>query len=498
MKKRYILAIDERTTYTRSIIFDHFGKKVAESRLTFAQYFPKSGWIEQNGNEIWNAVSSTIGNVFVNSGIQPNQISGIGISNQRETSLIWDRKTGLPIYNAIVWESRQGARIANNLIKKGLKEDIHQKTGLIIDAYFSATKIRWLLDHVPNAQKKAENGDLLFGTINTWLIWKLTGGKVHVTDYTNASRTMLFNINDLKWDAEILKLLNIPFSILPNVKSNSEIYGKTASYNFYGSRVPISGMAGDQQAALFGQLAFEPGMVKNTYSTGAFIIMNTGQKLQFSQNDLLTTIAYDINGKVNYALEGSVYVAGSAIEWLRDNIKIIENVQESEKIAKKSNNDNEVYVIPAFSGLGAPYWDTNVRGTVLGLSLGTNKEDFIKATLQSLAYLSCDIINTMRKDSNIEISRLKVDGGAATNNYLIQFQSDILNIEIDRSSNLETTATGAAFLAGLSVGYWKNINEIKNIYRVDKIFKPKISYKKRAQLYSGWKLAVKVARNFKP
>jgi glycerol kinase len=496
MAEKYILAIDEGTTSTRSILFNHKGAKVADAQKEFRQYFPQPGWVEHDANEIWNAVQSTIANVFIESGIKPEQVSGIGITNQRETTIIWDKQTGLPIYHAIVWQSRQTAPIAEQLIADGHSDMIHEKTGLVTDAYFSATKIRWILDHVEGAQERAEKGELLFGTIDTWLLWKLTDGKTHVTDYSNASRTMLFNIHDLKWDDDILQLLNIPRAILPEVKSNSEVYGTTASFHFYGSEVPIAGMAGDQQAALIGQLAFEPGMVKNTYGTGAFAVMNIGTEPRLSTHNLLTTIAYGIDGKVNYALEGSVYVAGSAIQWLRDGMRLVDTAPESEAAALASNSDDEVYVVPAFTGLGAPYWDSNVRGAVFGVTRGTTREDFIKATLQSLAYQSRDVIDTMKQDSGIAIPKLKVDGGAAKNDYLMQFQADILDTEIDRAANLETTALGAAFLAGLATGFWKNLDEVKQINHPGKQFKPAISAGRRAKLYAGWGKAVASARAF--
>ena len=497
MADKYILAIDEGTTSTRAIIFDHNGQKLADAQKEFPQYFPQPGWVEHNANEIWNAVLSTIANAFIASGIKPSQISGIGITNQRETTVIWDKKTGLPIYNAIVWQSRQTADIANQLVKDGYGDMIHEKTGLVTDAYFSATKIRWILDHVKGAQERAEKGELLFGTIDTWLAWKLTDGEIHVTDYSNASRTMLFNIHELKWDDEILSILNIPKKMLPDVKSNSTIYGKTKDYHFYGSEVPISGMAGDQQAALFGQLAFEPGTVKNTYGTGAFTVMNTGETPQLSKNNLLTTIAYGINGKVNYALEGSIFVAGSAIQWLRDGMRLFKKAPESEAAALASKNNDEVYVVPAFTGLGAPYWDPEARGAIFGITRGTTQEDFIKATLQSLAYQSRDVINTMEKDARIDIPTLKVDGGASNNDYLMQFQSDILGIEVKRAQNLETTALGAAFLAGLAVGYWKDLDDLKYIYKTGKTFEPKMSPERRENLYQGWIEAVAATRQFK-
>lgn len=497
MTDKYIMAIDEGTTSTRAIIFDHAGHKVADSQREFPQYFPQPGWVEHNANEIWNAVLSTIANAFIESGIKPAQISGIGITNQRETTIVWDKQTGLPIYNAIVWQSRQTAPIAEKLVKDGYGDLIHQHTGLVTDAYFSATKIRWILDHVKGAQERAEKGELLFGTIDTWLLWKLTGGATHVTDYSNASRTMLFNIHDLKWDDQILQLLNIPAAMLPEVRTNSEVYGKTKDYHFFGSEVPISGMAGDQQAALFGQLAFKPGTVKNTYGTGAFIVMNTGEKPQLSDNNLLTTIGYGINGKVYYALEGSIFVAGSAIQWLRDGIRLVESAPDSERAARESHNENEVYVVPAFTGLGAPYWDSEARGSVFGLTRGTTREDFIKATLQALAYQTRDVVETMKKDSGIEIPVLKVDGGAARNDWLMQFQADILDTQIMRAANLETTALGAAFLAGLSVGYWQDLEELKVSYKPGTSFDPEMGPAERTNLYEGWQAAVKATQVFK-
>ncbi|RMC48555.1 glycerol kinase [Lactobacillus sp. ESL0263] len=496
MLKEYIMAIDEGTTSTRAMIFDHEGHKVSASQKEFSQYFPQPGWVEHKAEEIWHAVQTTIANTIINSGIRPEQIKGIGITNQRETTVIWDRKTGKPIYNAIVWQSRQTTELAEKLKADGYGEMIHKKTGLIIDPYFSATKIRWILDHVEGAQEKAEKGDLLFGTIDSWLLWKLTDGEAHITDYTNASRTMLFNIHDLKWDDDILELLNIPKKMLPEVRSNSEIYGYTKSYRFFGGEVPICGIAGDQQAALVGQLAFKKGMVKNTYGTGSFIVMNTGEEPTESDNNLLTTIAYGLDGKINYALEGSIFVSGSAIQWLRDSMKMVKTAEESEKAALASKSEDEVYVVPAFTGLGAPYWDSEARGAVFGVTRGTNKNDFIKATLQSLAYQTRDVVDTMQIDSGIEIPTLRVDGGASNNDYLLQFQSDILGIKIERSQTLETTSMGAAFLAGLAVGYWKDVDELKDVFVVGKTFESKMEESKRKKLYQGWKRAVKATQVF--
>ncbi|HFU9465240.1 TPA: glycerol kinase GlpK [Streptococcus agalactiae] len=495
-EEKYIMAIDQGTTSSRAIIFNKKGEKIASSQKEFPQIFPQAGWVEHNANQIWNSVQSVIAEAFIESSIKPGQIEAIGITNQRETTVVWDKKTGLPIYNAIVWQSRQTAPIADQLKQEGHTNMIHEKTGLVIDAYFSATKVRWILDHVPGAQERAEKGELLFGTIDTWLVWKLTDGLVHVTDYSNAARTMLYNIKELKWDDEILELLNIPKAMLPEVKSNSEVYGKTTPFHFYGGEVPISGMAGDQQAALFGQLAFEPGMVKNTYGTGSFIIMNTGEEMQLSQNNLLTTIGYGINGKVHYALEGSIFIAGSAIQWLRDGLRMIETSSESEGLAQSSTSDDEVYVVPAFTGLGAPYWDSNARGSVFGLTRGTSKEDFVKATLQSIAYQVRDVIDTMQVDSGIDIQQLRVDGGAAMNNLLMQFQADILGIDIARAKNLETTALGAAFLAGLSVGYWESMDELKELNATGQLFQATMNESRKEKLYKGWRKAVKATQVF--
>lgn len=494
----YILAIDQGTTSSRAIIYDRLGRQKGSAQKEITQFFPQEGWVEHDANEIWNSVQSVIANVLIESGIQPNQIVGVGITNQRETTVIWDKYTGQPIHPAIVWQSRQSAVIAEKLKQQGYDNLFHQKTGLMIDSYFSATKIRWLLDYIPQAQIRAEKGELLFGTIDTWLIWKLTNGKTHVTDYSNASRTMLFNIHDLVWDEEILSILSIPQQLLPKVCSNSEIYGYVNNLHFFDEEIPICGLAGDQQAALFGQMAFDMGMVKNTYGTGAFIVMNTGEEPCLSKNNLLTTIAYGINGKIYYALEGSIFVAGSSLQWLRDGLKLMTHTSDSEQMAKQSINEDEVYVVPAFVGLGAPYWDQQVRGAIFGLTRGTTQNDLAKATLQAIAYQVRDIIDTMQADTQIKIPMLKVDGGAANNEYLLQFQADILNTPIQRANDLETTALGAAFLAGLAVGYWKNLDEIKANYAVGQMFTPKMMEEKRNRLYSGWELAVKSAQFFKP
>ncbi|CAJ1182472.1 Glycerol kinase [Companilactobacillus paralimentarius] len=497
MDKDYILAIDEGTTTARAIIFDHSGQQVAMARHPIRQILPNPGWVEHEPNEIWNAVQTTIATALIDSGIKPKQIKAIGIASQRETTVVWDKKTGLPIYNAIVWQSRQTSKLANDFIKAGYKDEIHQKTGLIISPYFSATKIRWILDHVDGSQERAEKGELLFGTINTWLLWKLTDGESFMTDCANASRTMLYNINTLEWDDDLLKLFNIPRVMLPEVKSNSEVFGITKNYQFYGSEIPISGMTGSQQASLFGQMAFEPGMVKNTYGTGAFAVMNTGNKPAMSDNNLLTTIAYGINGEIKYALEGSVFVAGAALQWLRDDMKLISSTPATSDAAKNSIDDNEVYVVPAFAGLGAPYWDNEAHGTIFGLTRGTTDKDVIKATLQAIAYQTKDIIETMSSDSKIPIEVLKVDGAASANDYLMQFQADILGISLQRSSELETTSLGVAFMAGLGVGYWKDLDDIKQNYQAGKIYQPKMSETVRTNLYDGWKDAVEATMAFK-
>lgn len=495
---KYILSIDQGTLTTRAMLFNQRGFKVSEVERQLRSFAPHPGWMEHDANEIWNAVQQVIATILINTSIQPQSIAGIGITNQRETTVIWDRETGEPIYHAIGWQSQQSAKIAQQLLDDGCHDQIRDKTGLNINTYFSATKIRWVLDHIPGAQERAEKGELLFGTIDTWLTWKLSEGAVHVTDYSNASRTMLFNIHTLKWDPEILQLLNIPLAMLPEVHSSSEVYATTKTFQFYGAEVPIAGICGDQQAALFGQAGFEKGTVKNTYGPGSFIVMNTGDQPQLSQNNLITTIAYGINGHVRYALEGSIFVAGQAIDWLQDNLGMINNAFESREAALASTNDDEVYVVPAFTGLGAPYWDAEARGAVFGLTRGTNRNDFIKATLQSIAYQTKDVIETMQKDTGLVIPKLKADGGASRNTYLMQFQADILNIEVDRAAEEETTALGAAFLAGLAVDYWKNTDELKEVLADGKLFKPVMKSAKRQRLYQGWQQAVAATQSFKP
>ncbi|MGO4937922.1 glycerol kinase GlpK [Fundicoccus sp. Sow4_H7] len=485
------MSIDQGTTSSRAIIVNHDGQIVGKSQAEFKQFYPQAGWVEHDPNLIWNNVQQVIAGAFIDSEIHPKQILAIGITNQRETTVVWNRHTGKPIYNAIVWQSRQTAAIADLLIKEGHQELIQNKTGLVIDAYFSATKIRWILDHVEGAQAQAEAGDLIFGTIDSWLLFKLTGGEVHNTDYTNASRTMLFNIHTLDWDQDILNILNIPRSMMPEVKSSSEYLGKTKSYLFFDYEIPITAMAGDQQAALFGQLAFEPGMVKSTYGTGSFIIANLGSDIYLSQHNLLTTIAYVINGEVTYALEGSIFVAGSAVQWLRDGLELIKDSAETEVLALHSGNTDQVYLVPAFTGLGAPYWNSNARGSLFGLTRGTSKADLAKATLQSIAYQVNDIIDTMRLDSEIEIKELRVDGGASMNEFLMQFQADITGVKLTRAKNLETTSLGAAYLAGLGIGFWKDREDLLRFVSTGDKYESKMTDIDREKLIKGWKRAVK-------
>ncbi|MGX7419105.1 glycerol kinase GlpK [Carnobacterium gallinarum] len=497
MEKKYVLAIDQGTTSTREILFNKKGEIVHTSQREFTQYFPEPGWVEHDANEIWVTTLAVIAGVLIESDTKPTEIHSIGITNQRETTVVWDKNTGMPVYHALVWQSRQTSEIANQIIEDGYEELVKSKTGLKVDAYFSGTKVRWILDNVEGARSRAEKGDLLFGTIDTWLIWKLTGNQVHVTDYTNASRTMMFNIHELKWDDELLEILTIPKKMLPEVRSSSEVYGETIEYHMFGQRVPIAGVAGDQQAALFGQNCFEEGMIKNTYGTGCFILMNTGETAVNSDNGLITTIAYGLDGKVNYALEGSVFVAGSAVQWLRDGLKMFTDAGETEEFALRAGTSDGVYMVPAFVGLGAPHWDTDARGAIFGLTRGTSKEIFIRATLESIAYQSKDVMETMIKDSGIPITEMRVDGGAAKNNFLMQFQSDILDIEIKRPKVSETTALGAAYLAGLATGFWESIEDIKANWLLDESYTPKMAEEERQDLYQGWQKAVSATRSFK-
>jgi glycerol kinase len=495
MEQSYILSLDQGTTSTRAILFDKSGAIVHLAQKEFTQLFPKAGWVEHDAKEIWSSVGSVIGEILTY--VPAGKIAAIGITNQRETAVVWDKTTGEPIYNAIVWQSRQTAGICEQLKAQGHEETFRSKTGLLIDAYFSGTKVKWILDHVDGARQKAQNGDLLFGTIDTWLIWKLTGGKVHVTDYTNASRTLMYNIHELHWDEELLEILTIPRSMLPEVKSSSEVYGVTAGI-FSGHKVTISGIAGDQQAALFGQACFEPGMAKNTYGTGCFMLMNTGTKAVRSTNGLLTTIAWGIDGQVEYALEGSIFVAGSAVQWLRDGIRMLKHSKESEDYASRVNSTEGVYIVPAFVGLGTPYWDSEVRGAVFGITRGTQKEHFIRATLESMAYQTKDVLAAMEADSGIQLKSLRVDGGAVANNFLMQFQSDILGVPVDRPVVNETTALGAAYLAGLAIGFWKDKQDIIHNWQTDRTFEVQMPPDQMRTLYHGWQMAVKAAMAFKP
>lgn len=488
------MAIDQGTTSSRSIIFDHDGNKVAISQQEFPQYFPQPGWVEHDPLEIWDSVQSVISNVMIKSQIKPYKIAAIGITNQRETTVIWDRHTGKPIYNAIVWQSKQTSDIAEQLIKDGYKDMIHQKTGLVIDSYFAATKIKWILDHVPGAREKAAKGDLMFGTIDTWLLWNLSGRRVHATDVTNASRTMLFNIHTLDWDQDILDLLDIPQSLLPVVKPSSAIYGYTGDYHFYGVQIPIAGIAGDQQAALFGQAAYDKGSIKNTYGTGAFIVMNTGLEPTLSDNGLLTTIAYGLDGQTHYALEGSIFVAGSAVQWLRDGLKMFNKASESEQMAVDAKTTGGVYVVPAFTGLGAPYWDQEVRGAMFGLTRGTERGHIIRATLEAIAYQTKDVVDTMVKDTQLPLTALTVNGGASRNNFMMQFQADILQTPIKRAAMEETTALGAAFLAGLAVDFWEDQDELRKLSRIGDQFDPQMDPQEAADLYRGWQRAIAAAQ----
>lgn len=487
---KYIMALDAGTTSNRCILFNEKGEMCSVAQKEFTQFFPKPGWVEHDAEEIWSTQLEVAKEAMANIAATPADIAAIGITNQRETVVVWDKETGKPVSHAIVWQCRRTSEYADSLKEKGLTESFRQKTGLVIDAYFSATKVRWILENVEGARKRAESGELLFGTIETWLIWKLTKGAVHVTDYSNASRTMLFNINTLEWDDEILAKLNIPKCMLPKVKPSSCIYGN-ANPEFFGAPIPIAGAAGDQQAALFGQTCFKAGEAKNTYGTGCFLLMNTGEKPVFSGNGLVTTIAWGLDGKVEYALEGSIFVAGAAIQWLRDEMKFIDSAADSEYMAKKVENTNGCYVVPAFTGLGAPHWDQYARGTIVGITRGVNKYHIIRATLESLTYQVNDVLQAMRADSGIELAALKVDGGACANNLLMQMQADIINAPVNRPLCVETTAMGAAYLAGLAVGYWESKEEVIKNSGIDRVFKPEISEEERKEKINGWNKAVK-------
>lgn len=491
----YILALDQGTTSSRAILFNKDAQVVGISQKEIKQIYPKNGWVEQDPMEIWGSQSGVAREVIEKTGVNPSQIAAIGITNQRETTIMWDRKTGKPIYNAIVWQCKRGAQYCYDLKKKGLDEYIRRHTGLIIDAYFSATKIKWIFDNVKGARELAEKGDLLFGTVDTWIVWNLTRGRRHITDYTNASRTMLFDINNLEWDEKLLNELDIPKSILPEVRASSEIYGHTSKLDF-GAKIPISGIAGDQQAALFGQGCFSKGMAKNTYGTGCFLLMNTGENMIQSKNGLISTIAWGLDGKIEYALEGSIFTAGSVINWLRDELGVIKDVKESEELAYKTSDSNGTYLVPAFVGLGAPHWDMYARASIMGLKFDTKIEHIVRAALESIAYQSKDVLLAMEEDASTKLTKLKVDGGASRNNFLMQFQSDILGVEVHRPTITESTALGAAFLAGLSVGFWENKKEISDKLVIENSFLPFMEEENRDELYRGWKKSVERTLNW--
>ena len=493
--KPYILALDQGTTSSRAIIFDQKGQIVSVAQKEFKQHFPKQGWVEHDPDEIWSSQSAVLIEALLNKDIKPEQVAGIGITNQRETTIVWDRKTGKALYNAIVWQDRRTAAYCNELKEKGHAEQIAAKTGLIIDAYFSATKIRWILENVEGARQKAEAGELAFGTVDSWLIWKLTAGKSHLTDITNASRTMIFNIHTQEWDRELLALFGIPASMLPEVKSCSEVFTETAG-DVLNTKIPIAGVAGDQQAALFGQLCTQPGMAKTTYGTGCFLVMNTGTEAVRSQNQLLTTVAWKIGNEINYALEGSVFIGGAAVQWLRDGLELFKKASETEKLAMSLDDNDGVYFVPALSGLGAPHWDQDARGAFFGITRGTTIAHMTRAALEAIAYQVFDVLKAMEKDSGKPTQELRVDGGATANNFLMQFQADLLGCEIKRPKIIETTAIGAAFLAGLAVGFWKNQEELQELWEADQSFEPNMESEKRDQLIHFWHKAVERSKNW--
>ncbi|MDW1591802.1 MULTISPECIES: glycerol kinase GlpK [unclassified Vibrio] len=495
-EQKYIVALDQGTTSSRAVILDHDANIVSVAQREFTQIYPEAGWVEHDPMEIWATQSSTLVEALAKSGIRSDQLAAIGITNQRETTIVWNKETGKPVYNAIVWQCRRTADICEDLKARGLENYVRDNTGLVLDPYFSGTKVKWILDNVEGAREDAEAGKLLFGTVDTWLVWKMTQGRVHVTDYTNASRTMLFNINDLCWDQKMLDELGIPASMMPEVKRSSEIYGKTNIGGKGGTRIPISGIAGDQQAALYGQMCVEAGQAKNTYGTGCFLLMNTGQEKVTSTHGLLTTLACGPAGEPAYALEGAVFMGGASIQWLRDELKILNGAEDSEYFATKVDTSNGVYVVPAFTGLGAPYWDAYARGTIVGLTRGVNSNHIIRATLEGIAYQTRDVLDAMQADSGFKLANLRVDGGAVANNFLMQFQSDVLNTEVHRPQVTEVTALGAAYLAGLAVGYWDSIDELQNKAVLDRTFEPHDDEEKRNRRYKGWKRAVKCAQTW--
>ncbi|HOK60705.1 glycerol kinase GlpK [Tenuifilum sp.] len=493
--EKFIMALDQGTTSSRALIFDQKGNIRSMAQKEFQQIFPKPGWVEHDPNEIWSSQVAVAAEAMSKIGINGQNLHGIGITNQRETTIVWDRSTGEPIYNAIVWQDRRTSSLCDELRAKGFTDTIRQKTGLVIDAYFSGTKVKWILDNVPGAREKANRGELAFGTVDTWLVWKLTRGRTHVTDVSNASRTMLFNINTLTWDKELLDLLQIPESILPRVASSSEVYDHTNT-TFFATKVPIAGMAGDQQAALFGQMCTSQGMVKNTYGTGCFILMNTGKKPFLSKNNLVTTIAWQVNGDTYYALEGSIFIGGAVVQWLRDGLGIIKSSAEVEELARQVPDNGDLYLVPSFTGMGAPHWDQYARGLMIGISRGTTRAHIARAALESIAFQTMDVLDVMAKDTGINLTELRVDGGASANNLLMQFQSDVLGINVVRPKTIETTAMGAAYLAGLATGYWKNIEEIANLWQLDKTFTPGMPAETLQKMKDKWADAVERAKSW--
>ncbi|CAK1893365.1 MULTISPECIES: glycerol kinase GlpK [Vibrio] len=493
-EQKYIVALDQGTTSSRAVILDHDANIVSSSQREFTQIYPKAGWVEHDPMEIWATQSSTLVEALAKAGIRSDELAGIGITNQRETTIVWNKETGKPVYNAIVWQCRRTADICEDLKARGLEDYVRDNTGLVLDPYFSGTKVKWILDNVEGAREDAEAGKLLFGTVDTWLVWKMTQGRVHVTDYTNASRTMLFNINDLCWDQKLLDEMGIPSSMMPEVKRSSEVYGQTNLGGKGGTRIPIAGIAGDQQAALYGQMCVEAGQAKNTYGTGCFLLMNTGQEKVTSKNGLLTTLACGPKGEPAYALEGAVFMGGASIQWLRDEMKLLAGAEDSEYFATKVDSSNGVYVVPAFTGLGAPYWDAYARGTIVGLTRGVNSNHIIRATLEGIAYQTRDVLDAMQADSGIKLAKLRVDGGAVANNFLMQFQSDVLDTEVHRPEVTEVTALGAAYLAGLAVGFWDSIDELQDKAVLNRTFMPHHDEEKRNRRYKGWKRAIKCAQ----
>ncbi|MGL5163938.1 MAG: glycerol kinase GlpK [Plesiomonas shigelloides] len=495
-EKKYMVALDQGTTSSRAIVLDHNANVVSVSQREFTQHYPQAGWVEHDPMEIWGTQSAVLVEVLAKAGITSDQVAGIGITNQRETTIVWEKETGKPVYNAIVWQCRRTAPICEDLKAQGLEEYIRHNTGLVVDPYFSGTKVKWILDHVEGARERAKRGELLFGTVDTWLVWKMTQGRVHVTDYTNASRTMLFNIHTLDWDSKMLEVLDIPREMLPQVRPSSEVYGQTNIGGKGGTRIPIAGIAGDQQAALFGQMCVQPGMAKNTYGTGCFLLMNTGKEAVRSRHGLLTTLACGPKGEPSYALEGAVFIGGASIQWLRDELRLLGDSFDSEYFASKVKDSNGVYVVPAFTGLGAPYWDPYARGAIFGLTRGANRDHLIRATLESVAYQTRDVLDAMQADSGTPLKALRVDGGAVQNNFLMQFQSDILGTTVERPVVREVTALGAAYLAGLAIGFWKDLDELQCKAAIDRVFEPGMSEGERARLYKGWQKAVSRAQHW--